>query len=365
MEQDKDILERLDVLRDVPSPDPEAWESARQAFLQEAQNLVDHPVTSDNHVRLKGWRAWLQRVRSFRLREVSMLTALKVVMVLGLIFGGSTGTVQAARQSLPETPLYPLKLQLEDWQLGAADSPEARVEKALDFAGNRVDEAVRMSAGGQDVPPEVAARYEKHVGVALQASEGISEPLRLRVRDQISETLGAQLRVMNQVMQQTQAGGNEGAAGPMQSMVQTMERAQAQFAGEAGPGPGIEAGDGEQHSYGPSDGNADSEETGGPGPGEMQGPGSEEGEPGPGEPPADDGSYGPDAGFGPGEPNEDSGQPDDSGDGGSQNGVDRHDGPGGEQPDNDNGGDNGNNNGGNGGNGSNGDGGGSGGGGKS
>jgi len=348
MKRDADVLKQLDVLREVPEPDPDRWDAARQTFLAAAQDLVEQPVTSAVDVRRKGWRGWIQRVLSFKFREVSMLTAMKVALVLALVFGGSVGTVQAARQSLPGSPLYPLKTQIEDWQLAGIASPEAQINRALAFADNRVGEAQQLAAGGQEIPPQVAARYEQHLGVALQASEGISEPLRLRVRDQISGTLGAQLRVMNQVMQQYKAGGNEDAQGPAQAMIQAMERAKSQFAGEIGPGPGSENGQGEQHSYGPSDGNADDEETGGPGPGEMQGPGFEDGGYGPGKPSEDDGGYGPDAGYGPGEPNEDAGKPDDSGGGGSQNGVDRHDGPGGEQPDN-GGGDN--DNGGNGGNG--------------
>ena len=52
--------------------------------------------------------------------------AIKLVLVLAVMFGGAGVTAAAAQSSLPNEALYPVKLLVEEVQLSLAPSPTRR-----------------------------------------------------------------------------------------------------------------------------------------------------------------------------------------------------------------------------------------------
>lgn len=330
--------ELLAPLRRVSPPDEEMWDEHRRAFLAEVEDFAEKAVTFAPNSRRKGWKGF----RLFRLKEAWMFTALKALVVLSLIAGGSAGTVRAAQQSLPGSPLYALKTQIETWQLEAAPNPEAQMEQAMTMAQRRIEEAQKLSERDEPVPPAVAASYERHLGSALQAAEGITEPLKLRAHEHISQTLGTHLQLMEQVRAKQTANGPSEDHDPVQAMIQAMVQTRAQFHNEDAPGHGpVEPGSGAGHQYGHGEAPSNEEENGY---GYGEPPVEDEQGHGHGEaPPDEEHGYG----HGEGQPNEEHGYehggPIDDGDKGNPDAGSGPDQPENGNPNNGNDNDNGNN----------------------
>ena len=159
-----------------------------------------------------------------------MVTMVKALIALMLMLSGTTGSVDALQASLPGSPIYAVKLQFEDWKLGQIEDPAEQANAVMAMARHRVMEAVQLAQEGEEIPMDVPARFAAQVQMALQASGTLTEPLRLQAWGQISETLGLQLRIM----QQLHLGeGEEGE--PVRAMIQTMEQARAHIGGSGDP----------------------------------------------------------------------------------------------------------------------------------
>jgi hypothetical protein len=70
-----------------------------------------------------------------------------IAVLIVLLAGG--GTVGAAANSLPDSPLYPVKLATESVRLSLAFSDEGKAELYASFADERVNEIVRMAEAGK------------------------------------------------------------------------------------------------------------------------------------------------------------------------------------------------------------------------
>jgi hypothetical protein len=322
------VRDSLEALKAVPEADPVVWEQHRHAYLAAvraeaaAMGLSRVPVSPDVGVRRKGWRAALDTLLDFRMRRLTPMTvALRLVMVVALLLGGSVGTVAAARESLPGSVLYPLKVQLEQWEMARVEGAFEVSEKALSQSQTRFWEIDRLTEKGRTVPDDLAARYEEHLGLALQASGTLTEPLRLQAQARISETLQHQMQTMAKIAAKVGEGEDDQA---IQAVIRTMEMTRAQLGigvgrdeawgpgdpQQTGPAAGEPAGPQEGVQTGPGEVNEDSE---------GYGPGDGEGASGPN----DEGGYGP--GFG---------QTDNDDGSGSVNGPDNDRGKNGEQQNN-------------------------------
>ncbi len=257
------VREALEALKPVPDVDPAKWEQGRQAFIAEAQATaaVRQTAATSRAGRPGGWRGTVGTL--FDLRRTGFgAVALKALAVLVLVLGGSVGTVAAARDSLPGSALYGLKLQLEQWELSQAHTPETVSERALVQSGQRVEEAARLAGEGRTVPDDLAAHFQQRLSLALQASGSLGEPQRLQTQTHISETLRQQMQTMAQVAVEVRGEGEDGNDQAIMAMIRTMEETQAQLGphedihDDMGPGDQQQAtpGAGEQHGPGENDG---------------------------------------------------------------------------------------------------------------
>jgi hypothetical protein len=97
-----------------------------------------------------------QKARSpFFKWQVRWVAPVAAVLVL-LLAGG--GTVAAASNSLPDSPLYGVKLATESVRLAFARSDLAKAELYAQFAGERVDEIIKMAEKGNTELVEKATR---------------------------------------------------------------------------------------------------------------------------------------------------------------------------------------------------------------
>ena len=101
----------------------------------------------------------------FRLSWQPRFATVAITIILALVVIGS-GTVAAASNSFPDSPLYPVKLATETVQLQLADAPLEKAELHSKFADNRVAELVKMAEKGK---PEQVEKLAKKLNSELVA----------------------------------------------------------------------------------------------------------------------------------------------------------------------------------------------------
>lgn len=109
------------------SPRPEFREQAARDFQAAVRDMK--PARSGGFFSLHRW-------------AVGALSAVVVVLLAG------GGTVAAANNSLPDSPLYSVKLATESVRVAFAFSDEHKAELYAEFANKRVDEIVTMAEAG-------------------------------------------------------------------------------------------------------------------------------------------------------------------------------------------------------------------------
>ncbi len=198
---DPDIKRRLDILRDVPDRSRPRASRGRAQFLYQAQEMRQ-AVTNRGGARHKGWIV----LPLFRKKEpVRMSTLATILVILSLVFGGSTATIAAAQSALPDQPLYQLKLVSEDVGEKLAFENQIRFELALQFASRRLAEMEKLMLKGETPPEEVLTRYQNQMQNALRLAANMPEedftPALLRLR----ETLRQQEQIVRR-LQELQPG---------------------------------------------------------------------------------------------------------------------------------------------------------------
>jgi len=157
----RDLLQlsaRLLPLREATIPAAKERAANRARFLSKAVEIKQRRATGVTRPR---WRLPAQLRRGL----VGILVSLALLVLVG------SGAASVAASSLPGSPLYPLKLTVEDTRLTLASSPPARASLYLRFANERTNEMLRLSSAGHSVSPAVVARLEQQLNGALQSVE--------------------------------------------------------------------------------------------------------------------------------------------------------------------------------------------------
>lgn len=155
---------------------------------------------------------------------------LGVVLSLALLLVVGSGAVSAAAGSLPGSPLYPLKLAVEDARLTLAFSPPARTQLYMRFASERTAEMVRLATAGRPVSETVVARMAQHLQGALHAAEAVGGQVQHELLQQVIETSNAQREILTRASTEappeTQAMLDAGAAVAEEASRQAQEALQ-------------------------------------------------------------------------------------------------------------------------------------------
>jgi hypothetical protein len=121
-------------------------EAQRLAALGERLRAVD-PVMPSPAAKIRGWNliaASLERVSAVRSRSHSLRRVLVAAVAVAVLL--IAGTVAASADSLPDSPLYPVKGALEQARGLLAFSPSDRLSYHLELARTRLAEAEAMIA---------------------------------------------------------------------------------------------------------------------------------------------------------------------------------------------------------------------------
>ncbi len=187
----KEILETLSQLNQFPPRDKEKAKEGKLRFLAQAKLISKSPITNAPEHRLNNWNKLPKKERK-------MSTLLAILLTIGLVFGGSTATVYAAQDSTPDELLYPVKTLTEDITLELTQSPETKVELALNYALRRIDEINDLKEAGIMPPDAVFARLENQINLALHQALSLEKEDAIQALLRIRDTLQTREQLMDQ-----------------------------------------------------------------------------------------------------------------------------------------------------------------------
>lgn len=121
-----------------------------------------------------------------------------VLMIAGLLFGGGA-TVNAARDDLPNEPLYAVKLWSEELSLQIQNDPDRKIDRLMDLAEIRIQEMTRLTDAGIAVPDQERQRLEQHIHQALQLCSTMDDAALDKTLLQIRDRLQQHDRAMDQL----------------------------------------------------------------------------------------------------------------------------------------------------------------------
>ena len=193
--------DRLSALAPVPAVPADTLAARRRQFLTTARTYKRQVVSVHPFQRFMAWVRPVQRIgpsaqRTGRLALVPALARVAIAFVLVLSIAG--GTVVAAQSSLPDSPLYGIKLTAEDTRLKLARDPSQQVTLAMAFASERTREMEQLAIANRPVGNLVSLRLENQLDSALSAAARAPEPEMLRLLDQVRATAETQERALAQ-----------------------------------------------------------------------------------------------------------------------------------------------------------------------
>ena len=209
-------VRQLEALRAVNMPSREHQISDRVRFLNELRSLQAQAVSPNPLMRLK---RWITRPSSTsptkekpvgKEKRVMVALLLKVVLVLGLGLGSAGGTVALAEQSLPGSPLYPVKLAAEELWIRTTPNPANRALLYLTQAQVRVREMEALMQQRRSPDGMILEQLHMRLENALQLASGLPDPEMIGWLTQAREAVRTQQETLARLCQRQEAG----ATGP-------------------------------------------------------------------------------------------------------------------------------------------------------
>lgn len=164
--QNLEVISLIEKLLPVPERTPRTVEDGRARFLAEAR-LLQPAISSKAERRHIEWKTIFSRKVQPRMAIISTL-----LVIFTLLFGGTGATVYAAQGSLPDQPLYAVKLASEDVRAGLAPNNQTRQDLMMNFADRRMQEAFQLATQGKAIPQKVWDRMDNQLDSALHAAAG-------------------------------------------------------------------------------------------------------------------------------------------------------------------------------------------------
>jgi len=141
--QEQETIQLLQALKETPPRDPEQAAQGRQAFLAQAQEISNQPVSITRFQRL---------ISVFNQpRPQLRFSTLTIGLILAALLLTFSSTAIAARLSKPDQILYNYKLWLENSRLSLTTQPESQIDLHLVFAEERLKELAADSSGYSDL----------------------------------------------------------------------------------------------------------------------------------------------------------------------------------------------------------------------
>lgn len=147
MKDNANLTQAFEALKSVPDRDPAVVQHNRAAFLREAEQISQQPVSNSLFARL---------INNYRLSHTRMqFSTLTIGILLAVVMLTFSSGVYAARKSAPNQFLYPFKLWLEDSRLTLTNNPHEQIDLRLAYAEERLNEIEGFT--GDAANPDLAA----------------------------------------------------------------------------------------------------------------------------------------------------------------------------------------------------------------
>ena len=189
----------------------------RSAFLLEAQQIANI-VTERQNQRHNIWTEKFKNQLVIRKGKNNMLNALaSLVILFSVILGGGGATVAFAQSSLPDQPLYGIKLMSEDVRQLVTADPQAAAQLALELSNRRMEEIQTLSQTGTLPDQMLVTRYQDRLEQAIRLAANLSDEQAIQALLQTRLSLQTQ----QQGLAQAQLHANPNVE-PTISLLQTM-----------------------------------------------------------------------------------------------------------------------------------------------
>ncbi len=163
------VVALIQKLLPIPERRPRAMEDGMERFLAEAASL-EPIVSAPSERRHSEWKSIFSRKAPLKMSTIATLLA-----IFTMLFGGTGATVYAAQGSLPDQPLYGVKLATENVRAGLTSNSQSRIGLMLGFAHLRLQEALQLAAQGKAVPASVWQRMTGQYDDALRVAAGLDD----------------------------------------------------------------------------------------------------------------------------------------------------------------------------------------------
>lgn len=200
-----EVIKRLEDLRRSPSRDPQSAALRRDQYLAQL-NTLQTPVSLAEKLRLIN-NGLTKRINNvFQIpKERFMMTGFSMIMALiALMVGAAGGTVYASQASLPDAPLYPVKIASENVRVQFATQPAARLELMEQFTDRRMEEISAMLLQVEMPPEAVLLHLQEQIQMTLDLAASLDdaqlEPALLGMQDRLQERL-MQMERLNECLQ--------------------------------------------------------------------------------------------------------------------------------------------------------------------
>jgi len=217
----QDISALFNNTKMVPQRDVDAARRGRTAFLQQALSM-ELPVSVPPKRRHIEWFN-----NFFQKERVTMFAT--ILVIISLLLGGTSATVYASQTSMPDQPLYAVKMWTEQVRSTFSTSPDHRYELMLRFADQRVDEMERMTRAGKTPPEGLIERLRLHLDECLRLADQKEDAEMLRTLERLRTRLQLQDQHLAQAQEQAGPAANAvltRARTMLQTRLQLMETAQ-------------------------------------------------------------------------------------------------------------------------------------------
>jgi uncharacterized membrane protein YgcG len=196
---DPRLIPDFERLSQAPQRNPQAAAAGRAAFIAQAETLkaAVSPAVKARHT---GWISIFYRKEPYKMTTLSTL-----LLIVSLFLGGTGATVAAAQTSLPDQPLYAVKLVSEDVRSGLTAQEQSRLNLELEFANLRVNEVEKLASSGSTVPQTVLTRYQQELENALAISAGMDDTALQQALLRIQARLQTQLAALDALPAAVQA----------------------------------------------------------------------------------------------------------------------------------------------------------------
>lgn len=187
-----ELKDLFDDLKKLPARDTRLAARGRALFLTEAVSLRE-AVSARAKPRLNVWNIF-----TFRKDKFAMNTIFAVILATTLIFGGAGTTAYASQDDLPNDPLYPVKIGLEDISLWFNSDPLTEVNMLMQMTQTRAQEMFSLSETGDGIPASTTLRLELQTREALHIATTLEDPEMEQALLQIHNALQTQEQLMTQ-----------------------------------------------------------------------------------------------------------------------------------------------------------------------